>query len=119
MNDPLTQLVLTAVANHLRVDVRSIHLDAHLAGDLGLDALDLILIVLRLDEITSTEIAIADLEGIESVRDLRDVVRVWMRVERNSLEAEPVSSTPSGVQPIAQIDTHEAHAAPFRFRSWR
>lgn len=81
MNDPLSELVLTAVANHLRVAVRSIDLDMHLEGDLGLDALDLILIVLRLDEIASAEVAIADLEGIETVRDLRDLVRVWTRVD--------------------------------------
>jgi acyl carrier protein len=119
MNDSLSELVLTAVAHHLRADPRSIDLDMHLEGDLGLDALDLILIVPRLDEITSREVAIADLEGIESVRDLRDLVLVWMRVERCSLEAVPPSTSPSGVQPIARTSARDTQAPPYRFRSWK
>ncbi len=71
------ELVRFAIALHLERDVESIHGDALLERDLGLDPLDLVLIVLRIEEITGADVAIADLESVRTVHELESVVHAW------------------------------------------
>ncbi|MFO0663331.1 MAG: phosphopantetheine-binding protein [Polyangiaceae bacterium] len=109
-------LVRVAVALHLDVALDSVHSEDHLVRDLGLDPLDLVLVVLRLDELVGAQCALANLQSIETVRDLEDMVRDWQRASgqsmivpsrRKELEA---SRKQSGTLPIppALVDVRKA-----------
>lgn len=71
------EIVCFALALHLEVDPNEIHESQNLEDDLGLDPLDLVLVVLRLEEIGEGEFPVGDLEGVFTVKDLADVVRTW------------------------------------------
>jgi len=71
------EIVCFALALHLEVDPSEIHERQHLEDDLGLDPLDLVLVVLRLEEIGEGEFPVGDLEAVFTVKDLADVVRTW------------------------------------------
>ena len=106
-------LVRLAVALHLEAPLDSVHSADHLEHDLGLDPLDLVLVVLRLDELVGAQCALADLQRIETVGDLEEMVRDWQDSARQndvgpSTERSPgqyrreASRTESGTLPIAQ-----------------
>lgn len=105
-------LVRLAVALHLEAPLDSIRSEDHLEHDLGLDPLDLVLVVLRLDELVGAQCALADLQQIETVADLENMVRDWQDAALNG-DAAPSERTPgpyrreasrteSGTLPIAQ-----------------
>ena len=103
-------LVRIAVALHLDASLDSVHSEDHLERDLGLDPLDLVLVVLRLDELVGAQCALADLQGLETVADLEEMVRGWQsprqseRVPasiREPFERRYASRTESGTLPIA------------------
>jgi len=71
------EIVCFALALHLEVDPNEILETQHLEDDLGLDPLDLVLVVLRLEELGEGEFPVGDLETVFTVKDLADVVRVW------------------------------------------
>lgn len=71
------EIVCFALALHLEIDPMSISEDMQLDEELGLDPLDLVLVVLRLEELGDAEFPIAALEGIRTVGDLVSVVRSW------------------------------------------
>ena len=71
------EIVCFALALHLEVDPADIREEQRLEEDLGLDPLDLVLVVLRLEEIGEGEFPVGDLEGITTVNDLASVVRMW------------------------------------------
>ena len=71
------EIVCFALALHLEVDPAEIHEAQNLEADLGLDPLDLVLVVLRLEEIGEGEFPVGDLEDVYTVKDLADVVRSW------------------------------------------
>lgn len=64
------ELVRCAVALHLDVLPDDIDADARLLEDLGLDALDVVLVVLRLEDVAHCELPIAALERVSTVADL-------------------------------------------------
>ena len=71
------EIVSFALSLHLEIDPNLIRLEQDLEQDLGLDPLDLVLIVLRLEEVGDGEFPVGDLEGIHTVKDLVEVVRCW------------------------------------------
>jgi len=71
------ELVSFALALHLEIDPTEVHEAQSLEDDLGLDPLDLVLIVLRLEELGEGEFPVGELEGIQTVNDLARVVRNW------------------------------------------
>lgn len=77
MDSDHVEIVRFALAFHLEIDIAEVHLAQRLEEDLGLDPLDLVLVVLRLEELGDIEFPVADLEGIRTVSDLVDVVRAW------------------------------------------
>ena len=77
MVDVQLEVVRSALALHLSVDPTAIELEHRLEADLGLDPLDLVLVVLRLEEIEGAEFPVADLETVTTVADLVSVVREW------------------------------------------
>lgn len=89
------EIVCFALALHLESDPREIEESDRLEHDLGLDPLDLVLVVLRLEELGDAEFPVADLEGIRTVGDLTALVRVWcrgpetLRVERSTTIPPP------------------------------
>lgn len=74
MNAPAEDLVRVALASHLGVPPASISLEHELDRDLGLDALDIVLVALRLENVLEAEVPIADLEDAITVRDFADIV---------------------------------------------
>lgn len=95
-------LVRAALALHLDVEPDAISADSRLSEDLGLDPLDLVLVVLRLEEIAEAELPIAELEGVGTVRELTEVVIGWTR-ERDTDPGPVRSRTPSGVRPLVTM----------------
>jgi acyl carrier protein len=81
MQDDELTLVCFALALHLRIDPGAIEPFMSLEDELGLDPVDLVLVVLRLEELGEVEFPVADLEGIRTVADLADLVRAWNRAE--------------------------------------
>ncbi|MBX3228531.1 MAG: hypothetical protein KIT84_07755 [Labilithrix sp.] len=77
MKNDAMELVVFALALHLQIDPDEVHEAQRLDEDLGLDPLDLVLVVLRLEEIGEGEFPVGDLEGIATVRDLARVVHAW------------------------------------------
>jgi acyl carrier protein len=78
MNQEL-EIVSCALALHLEVDPGEIVPSMRLEQDLGLDPLDLVLVVLRLEELGDIEFPVADLEDLLTVGDLVELVRDWSR----------------------------------------
>jgi acyl carrier protein len=76
---PPVQFVRAALAVYLDLDPTDIGTDDELEKDLGLEPLDLVLIVFRLEEFADAEFSISDLEGVVTVGDFEAVVREWMR----------------------------------------
>jgi len=72
-------LVCFSLALHLGIAPGDVHPFMSLEEDLGLDPLDLVLVVLRLEELGEAEFPVAELEGIRTVNDLANVVRAWNR----------------------------------------
>ena len=105
-------LVRLAVALHLEVPLDSVRSEDHLEHDLGLDPLDLVLVVLRLDELVGAQCALADLQQIQTVGDLENMVRDWQDGARQGDVApserwpgqspRETSRTESGTLPIAR-----------------
>jgi len=76
---PSVHLVRAALALYLDRKPTEIDTDDELEKDLGLEPLDLVLIVFRLEEFAEAEFSIADLEGVVTVGDFEAVVGEWMR----------------------------------------
>jgi acyl carrier protein len=70
-----SELVRVAIAIYLDLKPSEIRRNAHLKRDLGLEPLDVILIVFRLEELTDAEFTMADLRGVETVADLERTFR--------------------------------------------
>jgi acyl carrier protein len=90
------EIVCFALALHLEVDPAEIHAGQHLEDDLGLDPLDLVLVVLRLEELGDGEFPVGDLESVFTVDDLAKVVRVWN-------EGPPTVRVPSHRMPLSAM----------------
>jgi acyl carrier protein len=107
MADIQLEVVRFALALHLAVDREEIELGDRLEADLGLDPLDLVLVVLRLEEIENAEFPVADLEKVETVADLVAVVREWSSADRCATlpppppaSYRPAARYASGIRPI-------------------
>lgn len=85
MVDKSFHLVRFALALHLDLAPDAIAQEDRLAEDLGLDPLDLVLVVLRLEEVVQAEFPVADLEHATTVFDLVEIVRSW----RTPADEEP------------------------------
>ncbi len=82
MADVQLEVVRFALALHLSTDPEEIEPEHRLEADLGLEPIDLVLVVLRLEEIEDAEFPVADLETVTTVADLAAVVRGWSRFDR-------------------------------------
>lgn len=90
-------LVRLALALHLDLEPDTITIAARLEDDLGLDALDLVLVLLRLEELGEAELPVADLENAETVADLVDLVDAWASGPRTERTPSIPPSPPSAV----------------------
>jgi acyl carrier protein len=71
--------VLYVVAKHLQLSSDEVQLAQHVVADLHLDPLDLVLIVLRLEDLEQVEFPIAELDRIQCVGDFAVVMRELRR----------------------------------------
>jgi acyl carrier protein len=76
-SDPALELVRRSLAQHLGIEREEIDETQSLEEGLGLDPLDLVLIVLRLEELGEVEFPVGDLAGVATVADLTARVRDW------------------------------------------
>jgi len=99
MNSPSRTLVHHYLASRLRIDPTSIH-DARSLDELGVDPLDLVLIVLRLEDANrdAGELPLDPLDDVTTVGDLVTVVDRWLRYETApcSVESARLSSRCTG-----------------------
>ena len=77
--DKAEPLVRRSLARHLAIDPDTIELDHELLADLGLARVDVVLVILRLEEVEGVDMPFADVEAAETVRDLVALVRAWSR----------------------------------------
>lgn len=75
MRDVACDLARRAIARHLEVPVTRVRARDDLDGDLGLDAFDVTLVVLRLEEEEGVEIPYGDLDRVTTVSDLAALLR--------------------------------------------
>jgi acyl carrier protein len=80
MNSPSRMLVHTLLASHLQIATESID-DRDGLEDLGLDALDMVLVVLRLEDLCggAGDFPLADLAHARTVGDVVALVDVWLQ----------------------------------------
>jgi acyl carrier protein len=80
MNSHSRTLVHQLLASQLHIDERSIDDELHFE-ELGIDPLDLVLVVLRLEDVHrgQGEFPIAALEGARTVDDLVLLVDIWLQ----------------------------------------
>jgi acyl carrier protein len=71
--------VRVALGSYLDLKPTDIDTNAELEKDLGLEPLDLVLIVFRLEEFAEAEFSISDLEGVLTVGDFEALVSEWLR----------------------------------------
>lgn len=100
MSSDEIEIVRFALAFHLERDPASIDCAQRLEDDLGLDPLDLVLVVLRLEELGEIEFPIADLEGLKTVGDLVALVERWVRDEAIAEVERSPRAHESGFHPI-------------------
>jgi len=77
MNSFPDDLVCDALARHLGAPVTTIRPEHRLRGHLGLDSLDIALVVLRLQRDVGREFPMALLEVVETVDELSRLVQAW------------------------------------------
>lgn len=82
--------ILTALAKELKRDVSTIGLNQSLRGDLGLNSLDAIELMFRVEEEFDLSIPDADLQKLVTVRDL--VTYIEGRLQPSSPQATPKRS---------------------------
>jgi acyl carrier protein len=70
-------LVEMAIVRHVGPKCGSVHASQRLDEDLGLDPLDVILIVIRLEEQAGVEFPVGSLDQVRTVGDLADAIREW------------------------------------------
>jgi acyl carrier protein len=75
MRDPLGETVRCAVAQHLEVDSIDIRSSHRFERDLGLERIDIVLVVLRVEEVENVELPFDRLDQIDSVADLTALLR--------------------------------------------
>jgi hypothetical protein len=87
MRDWIDEIVTRALALQLRVPHSVIHSKHRLEGDLALQPLDVVLVVLRIeDELGHVEVPFHLLDGVRTVEDLTGVVRRFDRTSDWSAE---------------------------------
>jgi acyl carrier protein len=93
MNTPSQLLVHALIASHLKVDEAMVE-DSVRLDDLGLDPLDLVLVVVRLEDLDrgAGDFPVAALEKARTVGDLVTLVELWWQRER----ASAASPAPGG-----------------------
>ncbi len=77
MKNRFLNLVEAAIARHMGRNGTTVHAAQRLDEDLGLDPLDLILIVIRLEDQAGVEFPVGSLDQVRTVRDLADAIRLW------------------------------------------
>ncbi|MDF2692743.1 MAG: hypothetical protein K0S65_1126 [Labilithrix sp.] len=102
------EIVCFALAFHLGIDPDQIEAAQRLEEDLGLDPLDLVLIVLRLEELGEVEFPVADLEGLQTVSDLVEVVAAWCGLPSEAVTLPPPPApSESGFLPRVRPESEE------------
>ena len=77
MRDPDDELVRTALSLHTDRDPRQIDARTRLGSDLGLEAADVVLVLLHLEELAGLQLPEAELDALRTVGDLVALVRRW------------------------------------------
>ncbi len=77
MKSRFLNLVELAIARHLGSKCKEVHASQRLDEDLGLDPLDVILIVIRLEDEAGIEFPVGSLDRVRTVRDLAEAIREW------------------------------------------
>ena len=109
MVDFSEDFVRIALALHVDRDPESIRPDMWLERDLGLDPLDLVLIVLRFEEVAAVELPVVELDTIRTVADLDELVRRWLGPRNERETALPPLQ--SGFHAVASVAAVRARAA--------
>lgn len=72
--DSIQNKVIIIVANQLEIDRKDVKPESHFKNDLSMDSLDLAEIILNVEAEFKIEIADADVENMNSVKDLSEYV---------------------------------------------
>ncbi len=109
MVDFSEDFVRVALALHVDCDPETLRPEMRLDDDLGLDPLDLVLVVLRLEEVAAVDLPVVELDTIRTVADLDALVRRWLmpRDERETV----LPPLQSGFHPVASPGAIRARAA--------
>ena len=75
MKIELVERIRAIVAGQLGVEADQVVPEASILDDLGADSLDVVELVMALEEEFDIEVPEEDLEGIETVRQARDLVK--------------------------------------------
>lgn len=109
--------VSEALASHLDVPAAAIGAAQHLARDLGVDAVDLVLVLLRLDERGAlSDFPLARLEEVRTVADLAALLDAHADATHERREA-PTLSPPELARKESGVHELELGAPPATLRS--
>jgi acyl carrier protein len=105
-------LVRGALGLYVGTNPSDIDAGDELSRDLGLEPLDLVLVMFRLEELADAEFAMSDLEGVVTVGDLEALVSEWLRASAKGNEDDPVEPGPDpGRSGTHAIDPSKLRAA--------
>lgn len=88
---PVGEQVVTALAEYLRREPKSIALSHHLRNDLGLDSMAIIELLYKIEEVFDLQIPDADLPALTTVGD----VVTYVEKTRSSARATARKSSPA------------------------
>jgi len=96
-----------ALANYLDLVPSAIAGDAELSRDLGLEPLDLVLVLYRLEQFADVDLRVSDLEKALTVDDFERIVFGWLRESISDDDDLPTEPSRSGTHVIGADENVE------------
>lgn len=81
-SEQILDLVKEALAELFRLDPARVTLEAHLADDLGIDSIDAVDLLYRVERLTGLKIGAEDFRGVRTVGDLVEAIARLPQAER-------------------------------------
>jgi len=80
--EQILDMVKEALAELFKLDPARVTLDAHLSDDLGIDSIDAVDLLYRVERMTGRKIAADDFRGVRTVGDLVEAISRLPQAER-------------------------------------
>lgn len=101
MLDHFQERIRSMLVRRLALRRSLVHRDARLREDLGLDALDVLFVLLQLDELPHHDLPFADLDSARTVTDLARMAAQWHAATERERAPQRPTMRASGTYRVA------------------